>query len=135
MDGSIFSLHPLSEAVYTTFLAMCSCYLLLRGLISFQPVLFSFCFIVKLRIVTLDQNFIASSETVSQEGTYLKSGNVMSMSSGSVLGPDRRCMHSWSQNCFWCLQTVLGTTCRTGIAHDVGLWAVPGNYLEKPDEW
>ncbi|NWT73793.1 A2ML1 protein, partial [Prunella himalayana] len=31
--------------------------------------------IVKLRIVTLDQNFIASSETVSQEGRYLKSGN------------------------------------------------------------
>ncbi|NXD24440.1 A2ML1 protein, partial [Spelaeornis formosus] len=31
--------------------------------------------IVKLRIVTLDQNFIASSETVSQEGRYLKSAN------------------------------------------------------------
>ncbi|NXT08606.1 A2ML1 protein, partial [Prunella fulvescens] len=31
--------------------------------------------IVKLRIVTLDQNFIASSETVSPEGRYLKSGN------------------------------------------------------------
>ncbi|NWV59700.1 A2ML1 protein, partial [Malurus elegans] len=31
--------------------------------------------IVKLRIVTLDQNFIASSETVSQEGRYMKSGN------------------------------------------------------------
>ncbi|NXT61541.1 A2ML1 protein, partial [Chaetops frenatus] len=31
--------------------------------------------IVKLRIVTLDQNFIASSETVSQEGRYLKSGS------------------------------------------------------------
>lgn len=66
--------HILSvKHVYTSFLGMCSCYLLLRDLISFQPVLFSFCFIVKLRIVTLDQNFIASSETVSQEGRYLNS--------------------------------------------------------------
>lgn len=62
----------------TSVLAILSFLLLLTDLISFQPVLFFFCSVVKLRIVTLDQNFIASNETVSQERRNLnKSENAV----------------------------------------------------------
>lgn len=77
VDGFSCCLQPLSEAhghicLSHTFL------LLLTDLISFQPVLFFFCSIVKLQIVTLDQNFIASNETVSQERRNLnKSENAV----------------------------------------------------------
>lgn len=77
MDGSSCCPHPFTE-VHGHIFPSHPFLLLLTNLISFQPVLFFFCSIVKLRIVTLDQNFIASNETVSQEERNLnKSENAM----------------------------------------------------------
>lgn len=77
VDGSSCCPHLLREAYGHIFLSH-PFLLLLTDLIAFQPVLFFFCSIVMLRIVTLDQNFIASNETVSQEGRNLhKSENAM----------------------------------------------------------
>lgn len=84
--------------------------------------------------MTLDQNFIASSETVSQDTWSLEMLWAAFVCSRSVLGPARRCVQLVSV-------LFLALTNRAGhhLQHRSCLWywvmGSPGNCLEKIDGW